>query len=294
MTDEKFSSRNFNFTKPAPVTFMKPFHRSVARRVLLISSVSILVSNSYAQERYPTCDKEPSETDTLAAKSAYKVGQISFQEADYDRAILYWEDAFTRDCSASALLLNLARAYELNGQFPKAIKALESYLEQAEKVKNQPSIVKRLEKLKARIQSASKPEEEKPEAKAEAPTEEKETSPVSSKPERSWVPVIVTGAGLTTAGIGGLFYGLSRSTLRDCNVKAQTCTNDAASEKAARALTLRNTGYVMLSVGGAAAVAGAVFWGLNWSANESSETSAAQLTPVFYPGYQGLEFSGHF
>src|SRR5688572_7462764 len=61
---------------------------------------------------YPECTAEPTESDIAAAKGAFQAGQASFNEADYERAITYWEDAYRRDCTAHALLLNLARAYE--------------------------------------------------------------------------------------------------------------------------------------------------------------------------------------
>src|SRR5204863_735302 len=78
---------------------------------------------------YAECSREPSEADLTAAKAAFQAGNVSFNEADYPRALLYWEDAFRRDCSAHPLLLNLARAYELNGRKQQAVMALEPFLQ---------------------------------------------------------------------------------------------------------------------------------------------------------------------
>src|SRR5690606_32626924 len=77
---------------------------------------------------YPPCTREPSDTDVTAAKAAFQAGNVAFGEADYPRAILYWRDAYRRDCTAHALLLNLARAEELNGNKRAAVAALETYL----------------------------------------------------------------------------------------------------------------------------------------------------------------------
>src|SRR5688572_28194265 len=36
---------------------------------------------------YPECTAEPTESDIAAAKGAFQAGQVSFNEADYDRTI---------------------------------------------------------------------------------------------------------------------------------------------------------------------------------------------------------------
>ena len=43
------------------------------------------------------------------------------QRGDYATAITYWRDAYRRDCTAHALLLNLARAFELKGDRAEAV-----------------------------------------------------------------------------------------------------------------------------------------------------------------------------
>ena len=65
---------------------------------------------------YPDCGHEATDAEVQAAKGAFQAGNASFNEADYARAIDYWEDAYRRDCTANPLLLNLARAYELAGR----------------------------------------------------------------------------------------------------------------------------------------------------------------------------------
>ena len=103
----------------------------LVRMSSLVATVLAAPLHAYAAEeptRYPECTHEASEADLTAAKAAFQAGNVSFNEADYPRAILYWEDAFRRDCTAHPLLLNLARAYELNAQKRKAVVALETYL----------------------------------------------------------------------------------------------------------------------------------------------------------------------
>src|SRR5688572_28135256 len=106
---------------------------------------------------YPPCAQQASDPDVSGAKAAFQAGTVSFNEADYPRAILYWEDAFRRDCSATSLLFNLARAYELNGQKRQALVALETYLEREPNSSERPQIVRRIEVLKKSIESEPPP-----------------------------------------------------------------------------------------------------------------------------------------
>ena len=121
---------------------------------LLTLGVLALASPAAAAEEthpYVDCTREASDADVTAAKAAFQAGNVSFNEADYPRAILYWEDAFRRDCSAHPLLLNLARAYELNGQKKQAVIALETFLQRQPSSTERAQIQRRIEVLKKQI-----------------------------------------------------------------------------------------------------------------------------------------------
>src|SRR5688500_20314045 len=96
------------------------------------------------------CTEEPQENNITAAKGAYQAGKASYKEADYERAITYWEDAYRRDCTAHALLLNLARAYELHGQKHQAVIALETYLIRKPDAPQRGQIERRIERSEER------------------------------------------------------------------------------------------------------------------------------------------------
>lgn len=100
---------------------------------------------------YPECSRQPTDVEVSAAKGAFQAGQASFNEADYDRAITYWEDAYRRDCTAHALLLNLARAYELNNQEQHAVNSLETYLARNPSSPQRDQIARRIEVLKDKL-----------------------------------------------------------------------------------------------------------------------------------------------
>lgn len=157
---------------------------------------------------YPPCTSEPSVSSVDAAKGAFQAGRIAFEEGDYDRSILYWEDAFRRDCTAAKLLLNIARAYELNGNLESAVFALQTYLQREPETEERTTVEKRIEKLKARI------EEKKPQINQEpGPQSVQAASPPptqsnSSTPARNarpiW-PVVVTGSGALGIAVGTTF-----------------------------------------------------------------------------------------
>jgi hypothetical protein len=86
-------------------------------------------SSDAALTTYAACSGKPSQADTDAAHGAYMAGKGSFDEADYATAVNYFKDAYRRDCTKHDLLPIIARAYELQGNRREAIHALETYLD---------------------------------------------------------------------------------------------------------------------------------------------------------------------
>lgn len=257
---------------------------------------------------YPACDREPSDSDTQAAKGAFSAGEVSFQEADYSRALLYWEDAFRRDCKAVKLLLNLARAYELSDRPKRSVLALETYLERRPDDEDREAIEKRIARLRRTIEAeeheaSTVGASEQPEAEPETKTAEPAgaDSPAASPKKPIW-PVLVTGGGVLALGAGIPLWiagqnefdaVLSRwaesgCTPEDCPSNLQPNANAEARD----AKSLRATGITLTVVGGVAAAAGAVFWTLVW--RDTSPSALTELRPLVAPGTVGLTYSGQF
>jgi tetratricopeptide (TPR) repeat protein len=266
---------------------------------------------------YPECNRVPSESEVSAAKGAFEAGQVSFHEADYARAILFWEDAFRRDCTALALLLNLARAYELAEQYDKGRVALETYLIRKPDDPDRPAIERRIDHLVSKEQeAAAKAPPEKPIEPVSKPdpedddVHEEEGSKTKLRPNRPIWPVIVTGAGLVTTGVGlGLLIpgqtALSGYTTGGglCATQnddgAYACRADPATGRselqvqadAENARLGRNIGIAVTAVGAAAVATGAVFWILEW---KKERPEPAAWLPWFGPGALGVTYSGRF
>ncbi len=226
-----------------------------------------------AQARpYPECTSEPTESDVAAAKGAFQAGQASFNEADYQRAITYWEDAYRRDCTAHALLLNLARAYELSGDKRQAVEALQTYLARKPESPQKDQINRRIEVLNQQIESEPAPEPAEPQEQAPsetpttpAPPPAEPAQPAEAKPSEPgnyWLgPVILGGVGVVAAGAGVVVHAIGSS---DEDTAAENCPTRRECSQADE--DLGNSGIfkqklgVGLMIGGAAAIGGGVAW----------------------------------
>jgi hypothetical protein len=287
---------------------------------LLIPCVALgalLVPNlALAQDvkHFAPCMHEPTEQDVGAAKGAFQAGNASFDEADYPRAIVYWEDAYRRDCTAHALLLNLARAYELHGNKPQAIVALNTYLERVPDSPDKEKISRRLEVLTKQLEAeraAATPATTRPAEKTTnppaatasappadpAPAAETSSAPTPTARKRPIAPLIVAGVGGTLAIVGGVMYGVARGDLSDAEDKCPDhhCPSDPLTEEANDARARVNlTGAIF--VGGIVVAGAGVTWYL--LSPTSTRASAARtpkgLIPVFAPRFAGLSYSGAF
>src|ERR1700734_4163222 len=80
---------------------------------------------------YPTaCDaSKVSKVDVERAHTVFLSGKGFLDESNYDKAISYFKDAYSIDCSVHGILPIIATAYERKGDKADAIHALEEYLQ---------------------------------------------------------------------------------------------------------------------------------------------------------------------
>lgn len=101
------------------------------------------------------CARPPSTHAVESAQSAFREGQRAFSEGDYQRAIELWQQAYQSDCTAHALLLNLATAQELSGRDADAIASLRAFNERAPDSSYHEPNARRIERLEQRIAERS-------------------------------------------------------------------------------------------------------------------------------------------
>ncbi len=282
-----------------------------------------------AVKQFPECTREPTESDTSAARGAFEAGQVSFQEADYSRAIMYWEDAFRRDCTKVKMLLNLSRAYESAGDKKNAVVALKTYLARQPNAPDKDQISRRIEVLEAQIErdeAAKAPVATAPAQTGGGTTAQPTTTeptetqaPLQGEPEvtdsrsgfKPYWPLFVAGGGLVVGVLGAAIWGGGQSDLnKEIDANGGVDPRDScpggncgdpdlvtasgeplvdAANRAEDAEAKRNGGIVVTVVGAAALVGG----GVTWYILRQKEQSTA-VAPSIGPGYAGLSMAGRF
>lgn len=284
---------------------MRSFLRSgwAAAALCSISSVALAQAKDAGEGKsFPECTRNPTEREVAAAKGAFEAGQVSFQEADYARAILYWEDAFRRDCTALALLLNLARAYELAGARADAVASLETYLARRPNATDRDQITRRIEALERQIEEERREREARA---APAPTPEPQATPVEAaleEPSREpqattsaplW-PLYVAGGGVVVGVVGVVLWAAADQDAIDrceeTSAGVYSCPNQAATDAAQSAQRQQRLGMGLTVGGGALAVGGTI----TYFVLRSQTRSDVGLAPNLGPGFAGLSYSGRF
>jgi tetratricopeptide (TPR) repeat protein len=276
----------------------------------LALAVTALPSIGAAQsaDAYPPCTRTPSDAEVAAAKGAFQAGNASFNEADYERAITYWEDAYRRDCTAHPLLLNLARVYELNGQREKAVAALETYGARNPGSADEGQIKRRIDKLNEQIAANAEPDPP-PEVSPplEAPPPVPASEPAAGEPapagKRPLWPLIVAGAGGAIGITGAIIYFTASSQLSDfreeCGVDHTACPDQRTADRANAARGRQTIGGVLAIGGLAVGAAGLVYYFVappspSTASRLPARPDAPRLSPWVGVGTAGMSLSGRF
>jgi tetratricopeptide (TPR) repeat protein len=276
----------------------------------LLAALALLLAPAIAHaeeptKSYPDCGREPTDGEVAAAKGAFQAGNASFNEADYARAIDYWEDAYRRDCTANPLLLNLARAYELAGRKRQAVVSLETFLSREPNSGEKEQINRRIEVLRKKIA-----EEDAAAAAAPAPSNGGATAPngatsgpiapepVVEKARRSpwpWVVMGVGGAAFIVGTIGAVDNKKKIDAVEAKCPKHQCSAGDTESiNQGNTARTALNRSVVIMSVGGVAVVGGVIWWFFDKKSVEKASQTATRVSPLIAPQLAGLSVSGAF
>jgi tetratricopeptide (TPR) repeat protein len=249
---------------------------------------------------YKACEKKPTADDTEAAKGLFSAGKVSYNEADYPKAIQLWRDAFERDCTALLLLQNLANAYEKAGNIPAAITTLETYLARDPQSSEAATIQKRIENMKKARAAATTAPPVASSAPAAATSSPTTPPPPTTNPQpqgrRPLTPLFVAGGGAILGITGLVLYLGASSENKDASAKYKsTCPGgekqcpdlfDKAESSSTRMSITSTIGYV-----GLAGVAGGLAWYL---LSKPEGQTARVLAPSVAPGYAGVSLAGSF
>src|SRR5450432_1139045 len=126
--------------------------RSIRKPLLAAALVGILVAvPALAQQPAsypPPCDAlKVSKGDVDRAHTVFLSGKQFLDESNYDKAISYFNDAYSIDCSVHAILPIIATAYERKGDRNEAVRALEEYLRRVPASPDRERIERRIKNL---------------------------------------------------------------------------------------------------------------------------------------------------
>ncbi len=292
--------------------------RALVSCLPLAALFTALQARSDEGHTYPACTRQSTGAGITAAKGAFQAGNGSFNEADYARAIMYWEDAYRRDCSAHAMLLNLSRAYELHGNKAQAVEALRTYLQRVPESPDRDTYQRRLDALERQLHgeaptAAPTPAAPTPPTPTPAPAGTKPAAPTAAAPtaaavaseteaeaalappERPLWPLFVAGGGGLVAAIAAPIYLKNRADLSDaveaCNAQRNGCPPEIA-EKGNSARIRTNVSGTVIVGGVVIAGAGVLYYFL--SGNEAAPATTARFEPWVSNGLLGLGYSRSF
>jgi hypothetical protein len=285
-------------------------------------AVSVVAVPALAQQSgssgYPApCPaSQVSKSDVDRAHTVFLSGKGFLDEANYDKAISYFKDAYSIDCSVHAILPIIATAYERKGDKQSAVGALQEYLKRVPNAPDHDVVERRIknlqdqiaqEKATATAPTASTP----PSATTAAPTATattpatattataEPTSTATAPPPveggHSVAPWVVVGVGGAAVVAGVVLFAVGAG---DISTAEKTCP-DHSNCNDVNAQNTGNTGRSLETVGviagavGVAAVAGGLLWHFLETPGAPS-TTGATVTPVVAPGYAGVGLGGRF
>ncbi len=266
----------------------------------------------------PACDESKvSRSDHERAHTVFLSGKEFLEESNYDKAISYFMDAYSIDCSVHAMLPIIATAYERKGDKGEAIRALGEYLKRAPSAPDHEVIEHRIRNLRDQLSheqpsgaAANPPAPAPPPTPVAAPTPT--TAPLGPEPAATepppsnaappaseaassggagpapWILAGVGGAA-AVAGVVVIVVGAGDVSAASQDCPSHVCMTDAekatASKKQSDGYTLENVGVAVGLVGGGAAIAGLVWGVVDASAHKKD---SARLLPILSPGYSGI------
>ena len=292
--------------------------RSLRHPLLVLAFVGTVVAvPALAQQPAsypPPCEaSKVSKADVERAHTVFLSGKQFLDESNYDKAVSYFNDAYSIDCSVHGILPIIATAYERKGDKAEAVRALEEYLNRAPNAPDREHVERRIKNLNdliARDQppvssAAASPSATSAASAAPSTTTAPEPVPAPTPSASSAsaelpavgsshgaAPWIVVGIGGAAAIAGVVLFSIGASDISSANT---ACGNThklcapAVASKGNSGISLETVGITAGAIG-LAAVAG----GLIWHFVERSDTGTSGgtvVTPVVTPSYAGIAFS---
>ena len=291
--------------------------------LVLVGMVAAVPALAQPPSTYPpSCEaSKVSKIDVERAHTVFLSGKGFLDESNYDKAISYFKDAYSIDCSVHGILPIIATAYERKGDKAEAIHALGEYILRVPNTPDREVIERRIRNLREQLA------QEKPTATAvttvptatttavptatttaptgdtgtgattTSPTSSTGSPPPSAAGEHSTTPWVLVGVGgaLVVTGAVLLVVGSGKVSSANSACPSHTfCPQSVADDG--------NAGRLMETIGIIGGIAGivGVGAGLVWHFTEGGPAQTAStsrgtyVTPVVTPGFAGMSLGGSF
>jgi hypothetical protein len=289
--------------------------------VVAVPALAQQAASSYP----PACEAtKVTKSDVERAHTVFLSGKQYLEESNYDKAISYFKDAYSIDCSIHAILPIIATAYERKGDKAEAVRALEEYQRRAPTAPDHDVIDRRIRNLKDQLSREQPTATSTTTSTATAPTAvPTSTTTATAEPTTTGIPTAPTATATAEepstahghtagpwvlAGIGGaaavagiVIYAVGAS---DVNAALQACPTRNCAMGQENAIQQGNNGRSLETVGGVVIVGGiaVAVAGLLWHFQEKTGPSTVSLrprhdttvTPVVAPGYAGMALGATF
>jgi hypothetical protein len=175
---------------------------SLASGCWLLGATALAQSETESARTEDGCAESRSAQDPEAARVSFRAGQTAFSEGAYGRAVELWNQAYRDDCTAHALLLNLAMAQELLGRPEDAIHTLTLFNRRSP---NSPYVEANMRRIQRLERSAA--EQRRTRARRERLDWTPVNRPAPAEDGASVsLPLAVTVAGGAVAIVGGVLF----------------------------------------------------------------------------------------
>ncbi|MDP9034620.1 MAG: hypothetical protein M3O50_07410 [Myxococcota bacterium] len=292
--------------------------------LLAVAAVDLGVTRAHAEQppvTYPaSCEpSKVSKNDIERAHAVFLSGKQYLDESNYDKAVSYFVDAYSIDCSVHGILPIIATAYERKGDRAEAVRALAEYQQRAPGAPDHEVVERRIKNLRDQLAK-----DQPPAAVASSPSPSPQTSaplaappispaapeatvvtaslpPQEPSPSRAegksshlgpWILLGVGGAAVVTGAVLlGVGAGELSAALKRCPSRTLCAKEDAAQGNSGR--TLEAAGVTTGVVGAVAIVAGLV-WLVTQPSHPDASASVWRAAPAVGWGYAGVRLDRVF
>jgi hypothetical protein len=278
--------------------------------LVLVGMAFAVPALAQSPSTYPAaCDaSKVSKVDVERAHTVFLSGKGFLDESNYDKAISYFKDAYSIDCSVHGILPIIATAYERKGDKAEAIHALGEYILRVPNTPDREVIERRIRNLREQLAQerptatgvATAPTATTtgvPSATTTAPTASTGAPPPPSIVEHSAAPWVLVGVGgaLVVTGALLLVVGSGKVSTANSTCPGHTGCAQSVADSGNAGRTMETVGII----GGVAGIVG-VGAGLVWHFTEGGAAQTAStsprpyVTPVVTPGFAGMSLGGSF